>query len=262
MSSTEPFTKKSDGERAMEQHEGRIHSIETSGMVDGPGIRFVVFMQGCLLRCQYCHNPDTWTIGKSQLVTVQELVEEIRGYLPFLQFSGGGVTVSGGEPLLQADFLLTLFRALKRELGIHTAIDSSGGCFSRRGHFFETLQMLMQHTDLVLLDLKQIDPQKHLDLTGKPNDHILDFARFLSETNIPVWIRHVLVPGLTDDESDLRNLADFIKTLRNVERVEVLPYHEMGKYKYEQLGLKYPLVHIKPPDEEIIRMAREILGAH
>ncbi|MEK5234264.1 pyruvate formate-lyase-activating protein [Paenibacillus sp. FSL L8-0470] len=246
----------------MEQHEGRIHSIETSGMVDGPGIRFVVFMQGCLLRCQYCHNPDTWTIGKSQLVTVQELVEEIRGYLPFLQFSGGGVTVSGGEPLLQADFLLTLFRALKRELGIHTAIDSSGGCFSRRGHFFETLQMLMQHTDLVLLDLKQIDPQKHLDLTGKPNDHILDFARFLSETNIPVWIRHVLVPGLTDDESDLRNLADFIKTLRNVERVEVLPYHEMGKYKYEQLGLKYPLVHIKPPDEEIIRMAREILGAH
>ncbi|MEC0170984.1 pyruvate formate-lyase-activating protein [Paenibacillus graminis] len=246
----------------MEQHEGRIHSIETSGMVDGPGIRFVVFMQGCLLRCQYCHNPDTWTIGKGQLVTVQELVEEIRGYLPFLQFSGGGVTVSGGEPLLQADFLLTLFRALKRELGIHTAIDSSGGCFSRRGHFFETLQMLMQHTDLVLLDLKQIDPQKHLDLTGKPNDHILDFARFLSETNIPVWIRHVLVPGLTDDESDLRKLADFIKTLRNVERVEVLPYHEMGKYKYEQLGLKYPLVHIKPPDGETIRMAREILGAH
>ncbi|WP_039832218.1 pyruvate formate-lyase-activating protein [Paenibacillus sonchi] len=246
----------------MEQHEGRIHSIETSGMVDGPGIRFVIFMQGCLLRCQYCHNPDTWTIGKGQLVTVQELVEEIRGYLPFLQFSGGGVTVSGGEPLLQADFLLTLFRALKRELGIHTAIDSSGGCFSRRGHFFETLQMLMQHTDLVLLDLKQIDPQKHLDLTGKPNDHILDFARFLSETNIPVWIRHVLVPGLTDDESDLRKLADFIKTLRNVERVEVLPYHEMGKYKYEQLGLKYPLVHIKPPDEETIQMAREILGAH
>ncbi|MCE3198185.1 pyruvate formate-lyase-activating protein [Paenibacillus sonchi] len=246
----------------MEQHEGRIHSIETSGMVDGPGIRFVIFMQGCLLRCQYCHNPDTWTIGKGQLVTVQELVEEIRGYLPFLQFSGGGVTVSGGEPLLQADFLLTLFRALKRELGIHTAIDSSGGCFSRRGHFFETLQMLMQHTDLVLLDLKQIDPQKHLDLTGKPNDHILDFARFLSETNIPVWIRHVLVPGLTDDESDLRKLADFIKTLRNVERVEVLPYHEMGKYKYEQLGLKYPLVHIKPPDEETIQTAREILGAH
>ncbi|CAH1219038.1 Pyruvate formate-lyase-activating enzyme [Paenibacillus auburnensis] len=246
----------------MEQYEGRIHSIETSGMVDGPGIRFVVFMQGCLLRCQYCHNPDTWTIGKGQLVTVQELVEEIRGYLPFLQFSGGGVTVSGGEPLLQADFLLTLFRALKRELGVHTAIDSSGGCFSRRGHFFETLHLLMQHTDLVLLDLKQIDPQKHLDLTGKPNDHILDFARFLSETNIPVWIRHVLVPGLTDDEADLRKLADFIKTLRNVERVEVLPYHEMGKYKYEQLGMKYPLAHIKPPDEETIRMAREILGAH
>ncbi len=246
----------------MEQYEGRIHSIETSGMVDGPGIRFVVFMQGCLLRCQYCHNPDTWTIGKGQLVTVQELVEEIRGYLPFLQFSGGGVTVSGGEPLLQADFLLTLFRALKRELGVHTAIDSSGGCFSRRGHFFETLQLLMQHTDLVLLDLKQIDPQKHLDLTGKPNDHILDFARFLSETNIPVWIRHVLVPGLTDDEADLRKLAGFIKTLRNVERVEVLPYHEMGKYKYEQLGMKYPLAQIKPPDEETIRMAREILGAH
>ncbi|WP_410512869.1 pyruvate formate-lyase-activating protein [Paenibacillus sp. BR2-3] len=246
----------------MEQNQGRIHSIETSGMVDGPGIRFVVFMQGCLLRCQYCHNPDTWTIGKGQKVTVQELVEEIRGYLPFLQFSGGGVTVSGGEPLLQADFLLTLFRALKRELGIHTAIDSSGGCFTRHGHFFETLQQLMKYTDLVLLDLKQIDPQKHLDLTGKPNDHILEFARFLSEADIPVWIRHVLVPGLSDDEADLRKLADFIKTLRNVERVEILPYHEMGKYKYEQLGIEYPLLHIRPPDEETIRMAKEILGAH
>lgn len=245
----------------MEQHQGRIHSIETSGMVDGPGIRFVVFMQGCLLRCQYCHNPDTWTIGKGELVTAQELVEEIGGYLPFLQFSGGGVTVSGGEPLLQVDFLLTLFQALKREFGIHTAIDTSGGVFTRHGHFFETLQQLMQYTDLVLLDLKQIDPQKHLNLTGKSNEHILEFARFLSEANMPVWIRHVLVPGLSDGEGDLRKLAAFIKTLRNVERVEVLPYHEMGTYKYEQLGIKYPLLHTKPPDEETIRMAKEILGA-
>ncbi|MFD1175389.1 pyruvate formate-lyase-activating protein [Paenibacillus puldeungensis] len=245
----------------MEQQEGRIHSIETSGMVDGPGIRYVVFMQGCLLRCQYCHNPDTWTLGKGRIVTVRELVDEIQGYLPFLKFSGGGITVSGGEPLLQVDFLLTLFRTLKRELGIHTAIDSSGGCFTRHSHFFEPLQELMKYTDLVLLDLKQIDPQKHIALTGKPNEHILDFARYLSDAGIPVWIRHVLVPGISDDEADLRKLADFIKTLRNVERVEILPYHEMGKFKYEELGIEYPLLHTKPPDEETIRRAKEILGA-
>ena len=252
---------KEDGGARIEQQEGRIHSIETSGMVDGPGIRYVVFMQGCLLRCQYCHNPDTWTIGKGRIVTVRELVDEIRGYLPFLQFSGGGITVSGGEPLLQVDFLLTLFQTLKRELGIHTAIDSSGGCFNRHRHFFEPLQELMKYTDLVLLDLKQIDPQKHIALTGKPNEHILDFACYLSEAGIPVWIRHVLVPGISDDEADLRKLAEFIKTLNNVERVEILPYHEMGKFKYEELGIEYPLLHTKPPGEETIRRAKEILGA-
>lgn len=245
----------------MEQQQGRIHSIETSGMVDGPGIRYVVFMQGCLLRCLYCHNPDTWTIGKGKLVTVQELVDEIRDYLPFLRFSGGGITVSGGEPLLQADFLLTLFQTLKAEFGMHTTIDSSGGCFTRQGNFFATLQQLMSYTDLVLLDLKQMDREKHIKLTGKPNDHILDFARFLSDAKVPVWIRHVLVPGLSDDEADLRKLAEFIKTLHNVERIEILPYHEMGKYKYEQLGIEYPLLHTQPPSEELIRRAKEILGA-
>lgn len=245
----------------MEQQQGRIHSIETSGMVDGPGIRYVIFLQGCLLRCQYCHNPDTWAIGKGRIVTVRELVDEIRGYLPFMRFSGGGVTVSGGEPLLQVDFLLALFRTLKEELGVHTAIDSSGGCFTKQAHFFESLQQLMRYTDLVLLDLKQIDPQKHLELTGKPNAHILEFARFLSDAKVPVWVRHVLVPGLSDDEADLRKLSEFIKTLTNVERVEILPYHEMGTYKYEQMGIEYPLLHTKPPDEETIRRAKEILGA-
>lgn len=245
----------------MQAGQGIIHSIETSGMVDGPGIRYVIFTQGCLLRCQYCHNPDTWTIGKGMTMTADELVDDIRSYLPFMKYSKGGVTVSGGEPLLQAEFLLTLFKKLKEELGVHTAIDSSGGCFSRHEHFIKTLDQLMEYTDLVLLDLKHIDNEKHIQLTGKPNAHILDFARYLSDKKVSVWVRHVLVPGLSDDPEDLKKLSAFIQTLENVERIEVLPYHEMGLYKYEQLGIDYPLLHTKPPDEETIAMAREILGA-
>lgn len=237
---------------------GNIHSIETFGTVDGPGVRYVVFTQGCLLRCQYCHNADTWEIGSGKQMSVSEIIEDLKQYLPFIESAGGGITVSGGEPLLQIPFLLELFRECKK-LGIHTAIDSSGGCFSSAPLFQAQLKELLQYTDLILLDLKQIDRKKHLKLTGMTNDHILEFARFLSEQKIPIWIRHVLVPGITDYHNDLNRLGDFIGELTNVEKVEVLPYHKLGVYKWEALGYEYPLKNIDPPNDEQIKIAYQLL---
>jgi pyruvate formate lyase activating enzyme len=238
---------------------GFIHSIETCGTVDGPGLRYVLFTQGCLLRCQYCHNADTWEIGKGKEMTVEEIIEDVKTYLPFINASGGGITVSGGEPLLQIDFLIELFKACKK-LGIHTAIDSSGGCYTTEAPFQQKLKELLSYTDLILLDLKHIDEKKHRKLTGKTNKHILQFAQFLSEKNIPVWIRHVLVPTITDDPNDLRRLAAFIRTLNNVKKIEILPYHKLGVYKWKALGLKYPLEGIEPPSEESVQMAQRILN--
>ncbi|TSI07688.1 pyruvate formate-lyase-activating protein [Lysinibacillus sp. BW-2-10] len=240
---------------------GRIHSIESFGTVDGPGIRYVIFTQGCLLRCQFCHNPDTWNTKAGKEMSTDELIEDIRSYLPYLESSNGGVTVSGGEPLLQIDFLIDLFTKCKNELGIHTAIDSSAGCFTNTPHFMEKLERLFKVTDLILLDLKQIDNEKHKKLTGLPNQHILEFARILSDHQVPVWIRHVLVPGLTDSTEDLERLAAFIRTLKNVQKIEVLPYHKLGVYKWENLGLEYPLEHTEPPSEEVVNRAIEILNA-
>ncbi|MED3550694.1 pyruvate formate-lyase-activating protein [Cytobacillus praedii] len=237
---------------------GNIHSIETFGTVDGPGIRYVVFTQGCLLRCQYCHNADTWEIGTGKQMSVSEIMSELHSYLPFIEASGGGITVSGGEPLLQIPFLIELFKNCK-EAGIHTTIDSSGGCYSNSPLFQEQLKVLLQYTDLVLLDLKQIDKEKHKRLTGLTNEHILTFARYLSENEIPVWIRHVLVPTISDDEQDLIKLGKFIRSLTNVEKVEVLPYHKLGVYKWEALGLEYPLKEIEPPSEETTARALRIL---
>ncbi|EMT46098.1 MULTISPECIES: pyruvate formate-lyase-activating protein [Anoxybacillus] len=239
---------------------GFIHSIESCGTVDGPGIRYVIFTQGCLLRCQYCHNADTWDIGKGKQMSVEEIIADAETYLPFMQASGGGITVSGGEPLLQIDFLIELFRRCK-QLGIHTTIDSSGGCYSTEASFQQKLNELLQYTDLILLDLKHIDEKKHRKLTGKTNEHILAFARLLSERNVPVWIRHVLVPTVTDDEEDLRRLAAFIRTLDNVEKIEVLPYHQLGVYKWKALGLTYPLEGIPTPSEQLVEKAKQILGA-
>lgn len=238
---------------------GFIHSIETCGTVDGPGLRYVIFTQGCLLRCQYCHNADTWEIGKGKEMTVEEIIDDVKTYLPFINASGGGITVSGGEPLLQIDFLIELFKACKK-LGIHTAIDSSGGCYTAEASFQQKLNELLSYTDLILLDLKHIDEKKHRKLTGKTNQHILQFARFLSKKNVPVWIRHVLVPTITDDPNDLRRLAAFIRTLNNVEKIEILPYHKLGVYKWKALGLKYPLEGIEPPSEESVEMAQRILN--
>lgn len=238
---------------------GRIHSIETCGTVDGPGLRYVIFMQGCLLRCQYCHNPDTWARGDGKNISVEELVTDIQSYLPFFQASGGGVTVSGGEPLLQVDFLTELFTELKK-LGVHTTIDSCGACFSTSPYYMEKLDRLIQVTDLVLLDLKHIDLAQHLALTGMSNQHILRFAQYLDQRGVPVWIRHVLVPTINEDVESLKRLSAFIQTLSNVEKIEVLPYHKLGIYKWEELGLDYPLEGIEPPSQELVLKAEKILN--
>ena len=237
---------------------GNIHSIETLGTVDGPRIRYVVFTQGCLLRCQFCHNADTWEIGSGKQMTVSEIIDDLRTYLPFIQPSGGGITVSGGEPLLQIPFLTELFKQCKK-LGVHTTIDSSGGCYSTSPLFQEQLEELLKYTDLILLDLKHINRKKHIKLTGMPNDHILDFAHFLDEHKIPVWIRHVLVPGTSDDPEDLEKLGEFIGTLSNVLKVEILPYHMLGVYKWEALGLDYPLKDVQPPSEDSVEMAYKLI---
>jgi pyruvate formate lyase activating enzyme len=237
---------------------GNIHSIETFGTVDGPGIRYIVFTQGCLLRCQYCHNADTWEIGKGNQMSVEEIIKDLTSYLPFIEASGGGITVSGGEPLLQIPFLIDLFKACKK-IGIHTTIDSSGGCYSTAPLFQEQLNELLTYTDLILLDLKHINRKKHIQLTGMANDHIIEFACLLSEREIPVWIRHVLVPSITDHDQDLNDLGDFIGTLKNVKKVEILPYHKLGVYKWETLGLEYPLKDIEPPSDVHAKEAYQIL---
>lgn len=240
---------------------GNIHSIESFGTVDGPGIRYVVFTQGCLLRCQFCHNADTWEIGTGKQMSVKEIIQDLTSYLPFIEASGGGITVTGGEPLLQLPFLLELFKECKK-LGIHTTIDSSGGCYSTAPLFQEQLNEVLKYTDLILLDLKHIDRKKHIGLTGMGNDHILDFARNLSERKLPIWVRHVLVPTVTDDPEDLRKLGEFIGTLENVEKIEILPYHKLGVYKWEALGLDYPLKDVEPPSPAQVDYAYEMLTAH
>lgn len=238
----------------MEDLKGNIHSIETFGTVDGPGIRFVVFMQGCHLKCKYCQNRDTWDTSSNTLVTVSELVERIKRYENYIKLSNGGVTISGGEPLLQIKFLISLFAELKK-LGFHTALDTSG-----MFPITEDVKKLLSLTDLVLLDIKHINSEKCKDLVGYSNELELDFARYLSNNNIPIWIRQVLIPGLTDDEEDLILLKDFINSLRTVQKVEILPYHDLGKSKWENLGLDYSLKDIKTATPEDVKRAKEILG--
>ena len=235
---------------------GNIHSFETFGTVDGPGIRFVVFMQGCPMRCLYCHNPDTWTVGAGESFTAEEVAARVLRYRNYFT-GGGGVTVSGGEPMLQHEFVTELFKILKSS-GIHTALDTSGVMFDRENeHKFDDL---LSVTDLVLLDIKHIDDEAHRRLTGHTNSNILAFARYLADMDKPVWIRHVLVPGITDDDKYLKELSTFLRTLTNVEKTEVLPYHTMGQVKYEKLGIDYPLKGVKPPERDSVLNAKEILG--
>lgn len=236
----------------------RVHSTESFGSVDGPGIRFIVFLKGCPMRCRYCHNPDTWSPKTDHLATADELLAKAMRYRDYWG-KKGGITVSGGEALMQMDFLIDFFRKAK-EKGIHTCLDTSAQPFRREGLFFEKFKELMRHTDLLLFDLKHIDSAEHKWLTGFPNENILDCLRYLSDIRKPVWIRHVLIPTITDKEEQLRPLRDFIATLRNVEKVEVLPYHTLGVYKWENLNIPYTLNNIPEPTQASVEHARKILN--
>lgn len=237
---------------------GFVHSIESFGSVDGPGIRFLIFLQGCPMRCQFCHNPDSWKTGVGEEWSTNDLLdkaERFRGYWG----DKGGITVSGGEALLQIDFLLELFEKAKQR-GINTCLDTSAQLFTRKGIFFEKFERLMQVTDTILLDIKHIDEEEHRKLTKHSNINILDCARYLSEIHKAVWIRHVLIPGITDREDYLMQLRDFLKTLDNIQRIDVLPYHTMGINKYEKLGIDYPLKEVRPPTQERVENAKRILN--
>lgn len=231
----------------------RIHSFESFGALDGPGIRFVVFFQGCALRCHYCHNRDGWMRQEGRERTVPEVLKMVKHYVPYYG-ARGGVTASGGEPLLQPEFLADFFSACQRE-GIHTCLDTAGAV-----PVGESIEQVIQATDLVLLDIKHIHPEKCRLLTGEDNADTLAFARWLQNRGLPVWIRYVLIPGHTDAPEDLAALGEFIHSLSNVEKVEVLPYHTMGKHKWEILGHPYPLAGVVPPSERQIAEAKAILN--
>ncbi len=234
---------------------GNIHSIESCGTVDGPGIRFVVFTQGCPLRCQYCHNPDSWTTEPNQKMSVDEILEKYDGVKEFVK--NGGITVTGGEPLMQIDFVTALFKTAKLRQ-IHTALDTSGVLFNRNNT--KKIDELLKYTDLVLLDIKHIDNEEHKKLTGLPNVNILDFAKYLSEIQKPMWVRHVVVPGITFDEKYLKALGVFLKNLKNVKALDVLPYHDMAVPKYDNLKIDYPLKGVKPlTKDEAIRARNWIM---
>lgn len=236
---------------------GNIHSIETCATVDGPGIRFAVFMQGCPMRCKYCHNPDTWNTSINKQMSVKQIFEKYEGVKEFCK---GGITLTGGEPLFQLDFVLELFKLAKLK-NIHTAVDTSGVMFTPLNT--EKFDILIKYTDLVLLDIKHIDDEKHKELTGYSNKNILLFAQYLSDKNIPVWIRHVVVPQNTYDKNYLTKLGNFLKTLKNIKALDVLPYHNMGIRKYEEIGIKYALKDIPPLTKEQAIEARNcILSAY
>ncbi len=237
---------------------GAIHSIESFGSVDGPGIRYIYFLHGCPLRCKFCHNPDTWANNKATMeMTPQEALDKALKYKSYWG-SEGGITISGGEPLLQIDFIIELFKLAKKE-GVNTCIDTSGANFTREEPFFSKFNELMKYTDLLLVDIKHINNEEHQKLTGKSNENILDMAKYLSEINQPVWIRHVLVPEISDKDEYLIELDKFISTLNNVKKVEVLPYHTLGTFKWEELNIPYQLEGINPPSKERVENANKLL---
>ena len=230
----------------------KIHSFESFGTVDGPGIRYVIFLQGCHLKCKYCHNRDTWDMNGGFYSSLDEIMNKIDNYKNYIT-PNGGVTVTGGEPLLQVHFLIELFKRLK-EKNIHTCIDTSGMV-----DITDDIKLLLSYTDLVLLDIKHIDPAKCKELVGFSNEKEINFAKYLSENGIDMWIRQVLIPGYTDNENDLKKLRNFINCLDTVKKVELLPYHDMGKYKWKKLGFNYELENVKAPTNDEIKKAKEIL---
>ena len=241
----------------MEEIKGRIHSIENFATVDGPGVRYVIFLQGCPLRCQFCHNPDTWSTSGGTKQTVSEVLDQAERFKSYWG-KDGGITVSGGEPLMQLPFVIELFKEAKKR-NINTCLDTSGGVFRKTNSYLIHFDELLKYTDLILLDIKQIDNEKHKILTGKSNTNILEMAKYLSDKEQPMWVRHVLVPNGSDNDDDLHRLADFLDTLTNIQKVEVLPYHTLGIYKYHELGIPYPLEGINPPTDERIQNANQIL---
>lgn len=233
---------------------GYIHSFETFGTKDGPGIRFVLFMQGCPLRCLFCHNPDTWGMNdKKYELTPEAVFKDITKVKPFIR--NGGVTISGGEPLLQPEFINELFQLCKKD-GIHTAIDTSGYVLN------DKVKEVLNKTDLVLLDIKHIHPDKYKELTSRPLEPTLKFMEYLSDINKPVWLRYVLIPGFTDDETDLHNWAMYVSQFGNVERVDILPFHQMGLHKWEQIGADYKLKDIKTPSQQEVKKVDEIFRSY
>ncbi len=231
---------------------GRVHSIETMGTLEGPGIRFVVFLQGCPLRCLFCHNPDTWQVDAGTGMEVERLLEELDGYRSFIDASGGGITCTGGEPLLQAGFVAEFFERC-RSLGIHTALDTSG-----YAELSDAVIRVLEHTDLVLLDIKHSHEKGHRKLTGVSFETIERFARYVDRSASDLWVRHVLIPGYTLEPQVLKATAAFIGSLGTVSRVDLLPYHELGKHKWEALGKRYPLAEIRPPDQNEVDRAYQV----
>ncbi|PNW65204.1 UNVERIFIED_CONTAM: pyruvate formate-lyase 1-activating enzyme [Euhalothece sp. KZN 001] len=234
---------------------GRIHSIESCGTVDGPGIRFVIFTQGCPLRCLYCHNPDCRHIEDGKEATIEELITEIQKYRSYMRFSGGGVTVTGGEPLMQPEFVTEIFKQCQA-LGIHTALDTSGYVP------IAAAKPVLDYTDLVLLDIKSYKPDIYRTVTSVSVEPTLNFARYLSEIKQPTWVRFVLVPNLTDSVENIKELAAFVASLQNVEKLEVLPFHQMGTYKWEKLGYDYQLKETKPPSPDLIASTINIFQSY
>lgn len=231
----------------------RIHSIQTFGTVDGPGIRYVVFFQGCRLKCKFCHNRDLWTDDAGDEMTVDQVIEDIKKYIPFLEASGGGVTVTGGEPLLQMPFIIELFKEC-RKLNLHTAVDTAAAVVK----LDKTFDQLLDVTDLFLLDIKHMDEDVHKDLTGMTNRRTLEVAQYLSDKQINTWIRHVVVPGYTQDVASAEKVAQFVATLKNVEKLELLPFHQMGEYKWAELGEEYSLKGVPTPTAEDLKPIKAV----
>lgn len=236
---------------------GKVHSVESFGSVDGPGVRYIFFLQGCHMRCKYCHNPETWAMEGGELMLPQEAFDKAYRYHTYWK-NNGGITVSGGEALLQIDFVTELFKIAKAK-GVNTTLDTSGHPFTMEEPFISKFNELMKVTDLFMLDIKQINDNKHKELTGWTNSNILRMAEYLSDNGKDMWIRHVLVPGITDEDKDLEELRDFVKSLKTVKRFEVLPYHTLGVFKWENIGIEYSLSDVRPPSKELIEKANRIL---